>query len=59
MCESISITFSIEEGSIRTEVTRFSTARTTPCAVWMPTEVEPSCAAVSGPARESKSMLEP
>ena len=29
-------------GSMRTDVTLFSTANTTPCSVFMPTAVEPS-----------------
>lgn len=41
-CLSISMIFSIQSGSMRIEVIRFSTARTTPWDVWMPTAVEPS-----------------
>ena len=41
---SISMIFSMLEGSISGDVTRFSTASTTPSAVWMPMAVEPNCA---------------
>ena len=42
MCLSTSTIFSIVVGSIKGEVIRFSTANTTPSAVWMPMAVEPS-----------------
>ena len=41
-CASISMIFSIESESSRGDCVRFSTARTTPCEVWIPTVVEPS-----------------
>lgn len=40
---SISMIFSIEDDSSKGEGTRFSTARTVPCGVVIPTVVEPSC----------------
>lgn len=40
---SISMIFSTESDSSRGDWVRFSTARTTPSDVWMPTVVEPSC----------------
>lgn len=43
ICESISMIFSIELDSSRGDWTRFSTPRTTPSLVWMPTVVDPSC----------------
>lgn len=39
---SSSMIFSIDEGSRRGEVTRFSTARMTPSEVWIPIAVDPS-----------------
>jgi len=46
--ESISIIFSMELDSRRGDWTRFSTARTTPWGVRMPTVVEPSCSRTQG-----------
>ena len=43
MWRSISMIFSTESDSSKGDWVRFSTARTTPCEVWMPTVVEPSC----------------
>ena len=43
MCESISMIFSMDEDSSKGDGTRFSTARTTPSGVVMPTVVDPSC----------------
>lgn len=43
MCESISMIFSTESDSSKGDWVRFSTARTTPSEVWIPTVVEPSC----------------
>ena len=40
---STSIIFSILEGSMSGDVTRFSTANTTPSDVCMPIAVDPSC----------------
>jgi hypothetical protein len=48
-CESISMIFSMDEDSRSGDGTRFSTARTVPCGVVMPTVVEPSCG--RGPGR--------
>lgn len=47
MWRSISMIFSTESDSSKGDWVRFSTARTTPCEVWMPTVVEPSCACAS------------
>jgi radical SAM superfamily enzyme YgiQ (UPF0313 family) len=41
-CPSISMIFSIESESMRSDWVRFSTARTTPSEVWIPTVVDPS-----------------
>jgi hypothetical protein len=38
----------MDEASMREDVTRFSTARTTPEDVWMPIAVEPSYCIKSG-----------
>ena len=43
MCASISKIFSMLDGSISTDVTLFSTAKTTPSDVQIPTAVDPSC----------------
>ena len=43
MCWSISTIFSIDEGSSSLDVTRFSTANTTPSPTWIPIPVLPSC----------------
>lgn len=48
---SISIIFSIEDDSRRGDWTRFSTARTTPSGVRMPTVVEPSLWSISSNER--------
>lgn len=42
-CTSISMIFSTLSESRSTDCVRFSTARTTPVAVWIPTVVDPSC----------------
>ena len=41
-CESISAIFSTLAGSSNGDVSRFSTARTHPSLVWIPTAVEPN-----------------
>jgi len=43
MCSSISMIFSMLAGTISGDVTRFSTARTTPPGVWIPMAVDPNC----------------
>lgn len=46
MCESISNILSMLLGTISGDVSRFSTASTTPSPVWIPIAVEPNYAAV-------------
>lgn len=48
MWRSISMIFSTESDSSKGDWVRFSTARTTPSDVWMPTVVEPSCVRRAG-----------
>lgn len=49
MCESTSKSFSTEEGSCSGESSRFSTAITTPSAVWIPMAVVPILIACCAP----------